>query len=326
MISIIVPAYNVENYIAKTLDSILNQTEKDIEIIVVDDGSTDNTFKIIDAYAQRYPRTIRGFCKVNEGVTCARLYGVTKARGEYVGFVDSDDTIEADMYELLLKNMQKFDADISHCGYKMIFVDGRINEFYNSGRVMVCDQYQGLDALLKGQIVEPGLWNKLYKKNLLKKMIEDSKMDYSICINEDLLMNFYLFMYAEKSVFEDKCKYNYVVRTNSATRDRLSSHRIFDPIKVKAIIMECSPKELKETSETMYIRTCVSTYNTLCVNGIRNYLEEVKRVKKIIRKDRNCCKEKRDKILTLLICFLPAFVYKLIYCFYAKYILKNPYE
>ena len=129
-ISIIVPAYNIAAWLPRCLDSILGQTYQNLEVIVVDDGSTDHTGDILERYAAMDAR-IRPLRKANGGVTSARLEGIRYADGEWIGFVDGDDEIEPDMYERLMGNALKYSADISHCGYQMVFSDGRINYFIN---------------------------------------------------------------------------------------------------------------------------------------------------------------------------------------------------
>ena len=119
-VSIVIPAYNIASYVGKCLESVLAQTLKDIEVIVVDDGSTDETVEVIKLYKNKDKR-IKLIQKENGGVTSARLAGIRVATGEYIGFVDGDDQIEADMYERLLANAIKYHADISHCGYQMVF-------------------------------------------------------------------------------------------------------------------------------------------------------------------------------------------------------------
>lgn len=130
LISVIVPAYNIENYIENCLESIIRQTYKNLEIIVIDDGSTDNTGKIIDNFSN-FDKRIKVIHKKNEGVSKARLLGVEESKGEYIGFVDGDDQIEKYMYEHLLNNALKYRADISHCGYQMNFPDGHVDYYYN---------------------------------------------------------------------------------------------------------------------------------------------------------------------------------------------------
>ncbi|WP_227166600.1 glycosyltransferase, partial [Enterococcus faecium] len=111
-ISIIVPVYKVEKYLRKCVDSILAQTFTDFEVILVDDGSPDNSGKICDEYAEKDNR-VRVIHKENGGLSSARNAGIDVARGKYLGFVDSDDYIDEDMYEILYENLKIHDADIS---------------------------------------------------------------------------------------------------------------------------------------------------------------------------------------------------------------------
>ena len=101
LISIIIPAYNIENYIAKCLDSLLNQTYRNLEIIVVDDGSSDNTGKVIDDYLSKYDN-IKVIHKKNAGVSAARNSGIEVASGDYIGFVDGDDTVDEEMFHIVV--------------------------------------------------------------------------------------------------------------------------------------------------------------------------------------------------------------------------------
>ena len=125
-ISIIIPAYNIEKYLSATLDSVLVQTYKNIEVIVVDDGSQDRTAAVIDDYAKRDSRII-AIHKENGGVTSARLRGLAESTGEWIGFVDGDDLVEPQMFARLLDNALANNADIAHCGYQMVFPDGHVD-------------------------------------------------------------------------------------------------------------------------------------------------------------------------------------------------------
>lgn len=228
LISIIIPAYNIETYLPATLDSVLAQTHKNIEVIVVNDGSCDGTDAIIDQYAVADSR-IRAIHKENGGVTSARLRGVAEANGEWIGFVDGDDIIEPQMYEHLLKNALAYGADISHCGYQMVF-PSRVDYYYNTGRLVEQNCVTGLRDLLSGDFVEPGLWNKLYRRELFTGLAE--RVDPTIRINEDLLMNYWLFKAAKSSVFEDVCLYHYVLRSGSAATSKINAHKLHDPLRV----------------------------------------------------------------------------------------------
>lgn len=233
VISIIVPAYNIEKELPRTLDSVLAQTYQNLEIIVVNDGSKDGTAAVIDAYAAKDSR-IRPIHKENGGVTSARLRGVAEATGDWIGFVDGDDYIEPDMYERLVSNALEQGADISHCGYRMVLPSGKVRDYYGTGKMVLQDQFSGVKDLLEGRFVEPGLWNKLYRRELFEGLAD--RMDFSIRINEDLLMNYYLFRQAKRSVFEDFCPYHYIVRPGSAANAKLNIYQLEDPLKVKKIL------------------------------------------------------------------------------------------
>ena len=129
-ISIIVPIYNIEKYLPRCLDSILAQTYKNLEVILVDDGSVDNSGMIADKYARNDQRIIV-IHQVNKGVSAARNAGLDLATGDYIGFVDGDDYIEPDMYEILMRIIDEQQVDIAHCGYQMVY-PSRIDYYYNT--------------------------------------------------------------------------------------------------------------------------------------------------------------------------------------------------
>ena len=240
LISIIIPAYNVAPYLSRTLDSVLAQTYSNIEIIAVNDGSSDGTAGLLDAYGAKDPR-VKVIHKENGGVTSARLRGVAEADGDWIGFADGDDYIEPDMYARLMANALAHDADISHCGYKMVFPN-RTDLYYGTGNLVLQDNTSGLSDLIHGQFVEPGLWNKLFRKNLFQSLA--FHMDSSIRINEDLLMNYWLFKAANRSVFEDFCPYHYIVRKGSAANSSLNDHLLRDPLRVTHILLEDCAAEI----------------------------------------------------------------------------------
>ena len=236
IISVIVPAYNIEKYIANTVESIRNQTYKNLEIVLVDDGSSDNSGKILEEIAARDSR-IQVIHQENGGVSSARISGIKMASGDWIGFVDGDDFIEPDMYDIILKNAIKHQADISHCGYQMVF-PSRVDYYHNSKKLVVQNHETGLYDILGGDYVEPGLWNKLYKASIVKSVINQNLIDLSIKINEDLLMNYYFFKLSNTSVFYDICPYHYVLRKGSAATSKVNKNKLYDPIKVQKIILD----------------------------------------------------------------------------------------
>ena len=326
MISIIVPVYNLATKIEACIKSIIEQTYFDIEIIIVDDGSTDNSREIIENLSRSDVR-IKSIFKDNGGVTSARLAGVKVATGEWIGFVDGDDEIEPSMFEFLLNNAKKHNAQISHCGYQMVFPDGRVNYFYDTGRLVQQDRITGLKDLLSGSFVEPGLCNKLFHKSLFHSLLHENVMDFSIKINEDLLMNYYLFKSADKSVYEDQCPYHYMVRYTSVSRQKLNYNKIFDPIKVKKIILNDCPDTLKKDALSAYLGTCVNIYNGLTSESLFKHKAEKRKVSFILKEHRKDLinLSSRNGWLAKLICYVP-WIYNILYWIYAHLFQKKRYE
>ena len=141
-ISVIVPAYNVEKYIEQCLNSISNQTYRNLEIIVINDGSTDRTREIIENLSIKDQR-IRVINQENKGLVLTREVGIKLSTGEYITFVDGDDTIKNDMYERLINNLLKYDADISHCGMLFRWPNGKEELHYGTGIIIEQNNFEG---------------------------------------------------------------------------------------------------------------------------------------------------------------------------------------
>lgn len=246
-ISVIVPAYNIADYIENTIQSICEQTYPDLEIIIVDDGSQDKTSEIVDKLSE-IDKRIKVIHKKNGGVSSARFCGIEAATGQWIGFVDGDDYIEPQMYEILMSNAVKYQADISHCGYQMVY-PSRVDLYYGTGKVVEQDNQSGIKDLLEGKFIEPGLWNKLFRKNLFDELLQKKLFDMSIKINEDLLMNYFLFQQSRKSVFIDTCYYHYILRRGSAATSQINENKLKDPLKVLKILQ----KETEDNKEIWYV-------------------------------------------------------------------------
>ena len=260
MISVIVPVYNNAPWLPRCLDSILSQTYENLEIIPVDDGSSDESYAVMQAYAARDSR-VKPLHKENGGVTSARLAGVAVSTAPWIGFVDGDDEIEPHMFEMLMANARTYGADISHCGFTQILPNGEVIYHHNTGEIRHQNAITAVRDLLKGDRVEPGLVTKLFKRDLFAGLEE--KMDVSIRINEDFLMNYYLFSAAEKAVWEDVCPYHYLAREGSASRRKMNGHKIYDPIRVRQLILDQCPEELKEDALRAKISIAMYSYALL---------------------------------------------------------------
>lgn len=325
LISVIVPAYNIEKYIERSLNSICAQTYQNLEIIVVDDGSADRTGEIIDKLAQKDSRIIP-IHKTNAGVSAARNAGLDLAKGEYIGFVDGDDIIEKNMYELLVSNALKYNADISHCGYQMVFPN-RVDYYYNTGEIIVQDNYQGVYDLVKADKIEPGLCNKLYGREL----IGDSRLDIKIRINEDLQFNYYLFKKANKSVFEDVPLYHYIVRENSASTSCVNKNKLQDPLTVLGNMMSQETGEIYELLEKRYLYMLekISTVRDVShdLELLKYQLEKRKELKEYLRCGNFKAQYSSKEIFQLKLAATSPFLYYIFHEIYATITgSKNKYK
>ena len=212
-VSVIVPVYNVEKYLARCVDSITYQTYENLDIILVDDGSTDNSGRICDEYAKKDTR-IRVIHQKNKGLSGARNSGIFASTGDYIGFVDSDDWIDKDMYELLVNTAIEHHADIARCDTYLNYDDGteKTNSDYSNVRVLDCVQAIKETVYTSFNM---SVCNKLYSSSLLSSDtfdenqygIEDWEFNYRILKNHPNLI----------SVYVNIPKYHYYMRRGSIT-------------------------------------------------------------------------------------------------------------
>ena len=314
-ISVLVPAYNVAPWLPDCLNSILTQTYQNLEIIVVNDGSTDNTESILDRYAQMDGRIV-AIHQDNAGLVAAREIGIAHATGDYVTFVDGDDTIAPDMYERLLSNALKYQADISHCGMNFVFLDGHMEPHYGTGKLLVQDNIEGLRELLIGERMEPSLCTKLYAKHL----VANSCLDMSVLNNEDLLRNFTLFSRANRIVSEDFCGYQYYQRPGSMSKDSAKTLRSLKHIlQARKLILDNSPEEIYPYAMRLWLSTYVNAMNQKpddCDEQMEEFCKECRQL--LIREKKNVRHLiKRQQIAAWLIIYAPR-LHKIIYRMYKR--------
>ncbi|MDU6522389.1 glycosyltransferase family 2 protein [Enterococcus devriesei] len=217
-ISIIVPVYNVEKYLNKCVDSILNQTFKDFEVILVDDGSPDNSGAICDQYAQKDSR-VKVIHKKNGGLSDARNAGIEAAQGKYLGFIDSDDYIADDMYELLYNNIVHEDADMSICGIYHVYEGKEPEE--KPGKYMVLNRNEATVLIFHGNQISDHAVNKLYKKQIF------SELRYPIGkYHEDSFTIVGILDQCNIVVIDTKQKYYYYHRDDSITSQTFSKKHL----------------------------------------------------------------------------------------------------
>nr|WP_263325069.1 glycosyltransferase [Neobacillus sp. Marseille-Q6967] len=218
-ISIIVAAYNVENYIEKCLDSIITQTYKDLEIIVVNDGSTDKTQEKINAYSMTDKRIII-INKSNGGLSSARNEGLEIATGDYIGFIDGDDYISEEMYEILLKEIIENKCEIAICAVLKVYnTYTEKDSFINRSKVL--NKKEAIQALIEENYIKHYAWNKLYKAELFTNIRYPEGKLY-----EDIFTTYKLFAQANKIAYSNKIGYFYNQRQGSILRSKFNIKKL----------------------------------------------------------------------------------------------------
>jgi len=209
-VSIVVPIYNLENYVPRCLDALVNQTLEDIEIICVDDGSKDSAGQIIEDYKKRYPKKVKTFHKENGGEFSARTYGLKKATGEYVGFMDSDDVAEITWAEKLYEAAKKNDADIAFCGYDRVDMDTNKTVSVEMTKYgTMTKEVDFNDELML--YANPSLWNKIYR---LEKVKDLEFLPFRGCNDTLFLISSYM-QGLKRLTFIPDVLYHYYLRSNS---------------------------------------------------------------------------------------------------------------
>lgn len=208
LITVIVPVYNVEKYLEKCVDSILNQTYKNLEVVLVDDGSTDNSGNLCEDIKKRDGR-IKVIHKENGGLSDARNYGINAARGKYIGFIDSDDYIEPDMFESLMRNMIENDADISVCAYDMVYPD-KVDIIAEDTGVQVYTTDEAFKVLLHRNNIGVIACNKLINIELLQEVRFPLGRHF-----EDINTTYKIIDKANKVVYDPRPLYHYIQRVDS---------------------------------------------------------------------------------------------------------------
>ena len=260
-VSVIIPVYNVQRYLRECLDSLVEQTIRDdLEVIVVNDGSTDKSQQIIEEYVKNYPNLFKSYVKENGGQGSARNFGVKKATGEYIGFVDSDDYIENDMYEILYNEAVKKKLDVVVCD--MIWV-------YENGKR---EQRDTLPRFLKGFnystyiLSNPGPVNKIYKRD----MWINEKIEFP----EDILYEDFAIIpaipkYTKKIGYINEGLYFYRQRENSTMKKIEYSPKFLDIIKAcNYLYLNLKDTEFTKELEYLYIFQLMyfSSFNFLKFN------------------------------------------------------------
>ncbi len=281
-VSIIVPVYNVEKYIEKCIKSILNQSINEIQIILIDDGSTDNSSKILTHFSKIDNRILH-ITKKNEGPGVARNLGVNLAVGEYLYFLDSDDWIEDRMLEYLCKEASEYDSDIVVSGYLVENSQGLVNKFVaptQYGSVIPREQY--VDLFLD---LPPFIWHRLFKKSLI---IDNSIEFEDESMAEDIMFNLKSFIYANVISINNGSFIHHIERQDSLTSAyKVNIIEVFEKlIKYYTDLFNKLPKNEKKCQDFMnklkFRSIKEPILNIYCYNSILNRSERRSFIQKFL--------------------------------------------
>lgn len=290
IISIIIPVYNIEQYLRRCIESVMNQTYHNLQIILVDDGSTDCSGCICDEYAKKDTR-IQVIHKKNGGLSDARNAGLSIVNGDYIGYVDGDDWIDPDMYRAMYEACRTYQADVSVCRYKTISGDNILDG--SSHKIVPLSVLQTLDIYINEHtqyIIYNSVWSKLFKRELVKDLLFPVGKN-----SEDILYTTHAFCRMKKCVYLDTAYYNYVAEREGSIMNVKSGKRSIEdeiPFLRRQIDLICGYgyQELADQAAYMFYRRLLFYF--LQFNKIRSNKMYAKEIIRQLHED-------KDKIATL---------------------------
>lgn len=323
LISIIVPIYNVEKYLEECIESLILQDYENIEIILVDDGSQDKSKKICDKYAEKHSN-IKTYHKENGGLSDARNYGIKKANGKYICFVDSDDFVKSDYISSMYDNLKKHNVQISACGYSYCYLNG---EIINRNFQNIEERYDKDEAQIYMSLIgyfNVVAWNKLYDKKLFDD-IEFPKGKTS----EDMFIMYKIIEKAGSIYYSSKEKYLYRQREGSITKNIIRNNSInIDGIEAAKEVYTYFKnnnriKVLPYIARLVIFQT-IGVYNAiLCRNYDKNKMRELRKEAKELKKEMTYDKLSKSRKIQLYIFLHNIFIYNIAFKVFDKIRKKN---
>jgi len=257
-VSIVVPVYNMETRLKRCLDSLVNQTLKEIELIIINDGSKDKSIEIIRDYEKKY-KNIKVIDRENKGISETRNEGISLSKGKYIAFVDSDDYVELDMFEKLYNKIEKDKSDIVVCGYKSFYENSEEVLYTNIENKCNITSINDNPAMIYKMDYAP--WNKIYRKDLWNDIRFPEGVKY-----EDLEAVLKVFLKAKKITYLDAYLYNYLLNPKGETAT--INDRVFDIYIILNNLFEefkSKNQKLKRAFKELYISK-IFIYNHFILN------------------------------------------------------------
>lgn len=303
LITVVIPVYNVEKYLRKCVESVMNQTYKNLEIILVNDGSTDNCDEICQEYRDRDKR-IKLINKENGGLSEARNVGINHSKGKYISFIDSDDYVDKEYIELLYNIITLYDADISISSHRVIYEKKCMDK--SNGKEFCANPEIILEKILYDDGIDLSTWGKLYKKDLFEsirfpkgRLFEDSATTYKLIDK------------SKKIAVCSKATYNYIIRKNSISNEKFSERKMDLIISTKEMTDFIRNKytRLQSACDRRLMYSYLSTLTQLSKSNVKNKKIEKELMKYInenrikILKDRKVPKRDKFGLITTMFGF-----------------------
>lgn len=283
LVTVIIPAYNADKFICRCIDSVMKQSYHDIEILIIDDGSTDETRSICKKYQEKDGR-VRFLSQSNGGVSKARNFGIREAKGQYIAFVDADDYIKSNMIETMVSSfLQNDKIDLVICGFYECNKSKRIEKKIECKKHISQNTY--LQELFNPNSFGGFLWNKLFRADIIKE--NQLKLDEDVFVCEDLLFCLRYGEYVDNVEFVPQSFYNYIVNEKSATHSEYSLKR-FTAVtgfeRMERLIVQYSDKQLERKFDAHYIIICIQLFKRLIKKYKTLSNREIQKIMSIVRK------------------------------------------
>lgn len=315
-VSIIVPVYNVKEYLPRCLDSLISQTLKEIEIIAIDDGSTDGSSSVLDSYSAKDDR-VKVFHVENGGVARARNIGLDNAKGEFVGFVDSDDYIECQMYENLLKVALESKSDLVQCLFDIVYDSPSVSTTTTDKETTVIDNQNEIIKSFFDGVIEASVCNKLYNRSILSQIRFPTDWAFA----EDFSLNVRSILKCRRIALINNVFYHYFSRDNSASREVISDSHLkgfsmYDYVKKnlkdESVIRIVSEKEVAESLR--FLDSSIG-HNEVSDRSIDGLISRIKTGRRWIKGNRYMTRGRRFR--ARIVCLSPR-----LYIFVVKMVKK----
>lgn len=293
LLSVVVPVYNVEKYVERAVNSICTQTLTDMEIILVDDGSKDQSGKLCDEFAKKDSR-IRVIHKENGGLSSARNAGIELASGKYIAFVDSDDWIDPEMYAVLTGLLEKNQADLAICSYKEVSEGENPTPAKGEGEITLWQEQEALQVFIEeneAYNIQNAAWNKVYKRRLMGELrFPEGKLFEDIAYTTKLIAR------SQKTVYTNQPFYNYVVNRSGSIMNQRINERIFtDQIPLymekRQFLQEIGREDLVQIHNLFFYKRLLLHYMELQKHKPENYEVLSKKLIQLLKKEKTNIKK-----------------------------------